>query len=68
MREKCYTLGDLMDSPDEMLTAEQIAPVLRVDQQTLRMRARLGLLPFPVFINRRRVLFPRAGLIKFLEG
>ena len=68
MRGKCLSLQDIKDSPDEMLTAEQIAPVLRVDQQTLRMRARLGLLPFPSFINRRRVLFPRAGLIKFLEG
>lgn len=63
------TINDLEAMADEVLTPSQVAPLLRMNPDTLRLAARefpeqLG---FPVIVIGSRVKIPRRAFIRFLS-
>ena len=64
------TLDELEALPVEVFTPAQIAPVLRLDQDTIRGQAREKpeLLGFPVVVAGSRVKVPKRPFIKFMQG
>ena len=62
------TVAEIKASTAEFLTAEQIAPVLSANPDTIRRQAREApeLLRFPVTVIGRRVRFPRLAFLKFM--
>lgn len=63
------TLAEIETYEKEILTPAQVAPILGMDQQTLRLRARLrpDLIPFPVFLNKSRVKIPRLPFLNYMK-
>lgn len=63
------TLEQIKALPDEILTCQQIAPLLKANPATLHDQAivRPDLLGFPVIVAGRRVKIPRRPFIKFME-
>lgn len=64
------TLDELATLTVDVLTPAQIAPILRLDADTIRGQARdcperLG---FPVIVAKSRVKIPRAAFLKFMRG
>ena len=62
-------LEDLAALPVEVLTPAQVAPVLCLDQDTIRGQARecperLG---FPVIVAKSRVKIPKRAFIRFMR-
>ena len=62
------TLEQIAAIPDEVLTCQQIAPLLRANpatlhQQAVEMPERLG---FPVIVAGNRVKIPKRSFIKFM--
>lgn len=64
------TLDELAALPTEVLTPAQVAPLLHLDQDTIRgqARERPELLGFPVIVAKSRVKIPKRPFIKFLQG
>lgn len=64
------TLSEVERSKKSMLTAVDIAPILRSDPQLIRMQARERpeLLGFPVICVGSRVKIPREGFLRFVRG
>lgn len=64
------TLSEVERSKKSMLTAVDIAPILRSDPQLIRMQARERpeLLGFPVICVGSRVKIPREGFLRFVLG
>lgn len=64
------TLKDLETCPDEMLTAEQIAPILGADPHSIRLQAHKDAraLGFPAIVIGRRVKIPREGFLNFCRA
>lgn len=64
------TLEELEDLPVDVLTPAQIAPVLRLDQDTIRGQARScpALLGFPVIVAKSRVKIPKQPFLRFMRG
>lgn len=64
------TLDELAALPVEVLTPAQVAPVLCLDQDTIRGQARScpELLGFPVVVAGNRVKIPKAAFISFMKG
>ena len=64
------TLDELAALPVEVLTPAQIAPVLHLDQDTIRGQAREcpELLGFPVVVAGNRVKIPKRPFLRFMEG
>ena len=62
------TVQEIKDSPDRWLTAEQIAPVLECDPNSIRRQAQTdpGKLGFPVTVLGARVKINRLGFLAFL--
>ena len=62
------TVSEIKASTDEFLTAEQIAPVLGANPDTIRRQAREApeLLGVPAVVLGRRVRFPRLAFLKFM--
>ena len=64
------TLDEIRRSSKEVLTCQDVAPVLSCNPATLHMQAveqpkRLG---FPVIVMGSRVKIPRRPFLKFMEG
>lgn len=64
------TLDELEALPVEVLTPAQVAPVLHLDQDTIRGQAREcpELLGFPVVVAGSRVKIPKRTFVKFMSG
>ena len=64
------TLEEIAAIPDEVLTAAQIAPVCRMDQETIRgqARERPELLGFPVIVAGRQVRIPKRAFVRYMQG
>jgi len=64
------TLEELEDLPTEILTCQQIAPLLGANPATIHGQAtdRPELLGFPVIVMGRRVKIPKAAFIRFMRG
>lgn len=64
------TLQDIEKHPREFLTPALVAPVIGMDQQTLRMRARErpDLLGFSVICAGSRVKIPKEAFLRFMRG
>lgn len=64
------TLRDVAESKKLMLTAVDIAPILRSDPQLIRMQARERpeLLGFPVVCIGSRVKIPKEGFLRHIRG
>lgn len=62
------TLDELEALPVEVLTPAQVAPVLHLDQDTIRGQARScpKLLGFPVSVVCTRIKINRIGFLEFL--
>jgi hypothetical protein len=63
------TLEEIAALPFEVLTPAQVAPVLRLDQDTIRGQARecperLG---FPVIVAKSRVKIPKQAFLRFMR-
>lgn len=63
------TLEEIAALPVEVLTPAQVAPVLRLDQDTIRGQARecperLG---FPVIVAKSRVKIPKQPFLRFMR-
>lgn len=63
------TLDELAALPVEVLTPAQVAPVLCLDQDTIRGQARScpELLGFPVVVAGNRVKIPKRPFIRFMR-
>ena len=64
------TLDEIRESSKEVLTCQDVAPVLQCNPATLHMQAveqpwKLG---FPVIVMGSRVKIPRRPFLKFMEG
>lgn len=62
------TLKEIEESTKEVLTCQEVAPVLRCNPATLHLQAieepwRLG---FPVIVMGRRVKIPRQPFLKYM--
>ena len=64
------TLEQIAAIPGEVLTCQQIAPILRANPATLHQQAMEmpHLLGFPVIVAGNRVKVPKRAFIKFMEG
>lgn len=64
------TLDEIEAIPAEVLTPAQVAPVLHLDQDTVRDQARTcpARLCFPVIVAGRRVKIPKKSFVKFMRG
>lgn len=64
------TLDELAALPVEVLTPAQVAPVLHLDQDTIRGQERTcpELLGFPVVVAGNRVKIPKRPFLTFMEG
>lgn len=64
------TLDEIAALPVEVLTPAQVAPVLCLDQDTIRgqARSRPELFGFPVVVAGNRVKIPKAAFISFMKG
>jgi hypothetical protein len=64
------TLEELENLPTEILTCQQIAPLLGANPATIHGQAtdRPELLGFPVIVMGRRVKIPKAAFIRFMRG
>ena len=64
------TLDEIEAIPDEVLTPAQVAPVLHLDQDTVRGQARTcpARLGFPVIVAGSRVKIPKKSFVKFMRG
>lgn len=64
------TLEDIEDLDCETLTAQQIAPILCANPETIRLQARERpeLLGFPVIVLGNRVKIPRQPFLSFMRG
>lgn len=62
------TLEDIEDLDSEMLTAQQIAPILGVNPQTIRVMAATNhaALGFPVIVMGSRVKIPKVPFLHFM--
>lgn len=67
---KRLTLEEIEALPVEVLTPAQVAPVLHLDQDTLRGQARdcPARLGFPVIVAGSRVKIPKKSFVKFMRG
>lgn len=63
------TLDELAALPVEVLTPAQVAPVLCLDQDTIRGQARScpELLGFPVVVAGNRVKIPKKPFLRFMQ-
>ena len=63
------TLDELAALPVEVLTPAQVAPVLCLDQDTIRGQARScpELLGFPVVVAGNRVKIPKRPFLRFMQ-
>lgn len=63
------TLDELAALPVEVLTPAQVAPVLCLDQDTIRgqARSRPELLGFPVVVAGNRVKIPKRPFLRFMQ-
>ena len=66
---KNLTLEDLEALPCEVLTCQQIAPILGADPGTIHQQAMEApyMLGFPVIVMKSRVKVPRRAFIKFMR-
>ena len=64
------TLAELEALPTEVLTCQQIAPILGANPATIHGQAtdRPELLGFPVIVMGRRVKIPKRPFIAFMRG
>lgn len=64
------TLQEIEAFPKEMLTAEQIAPILGADVHSIRLQAHSDpkALGFPVIVIKRRVKIPRQGFLNYCRA
>ena len=64
------TLDEIEAIPAEVLTPAQVAPVLHLDQDTMRGQARTcpARLGFPVIVAGSRVKIPKKSFVKFMRG
>lgn len=64
------TLAEIEALPSEVLTCQQIAPVLGANPATIHLQAtdRPELLGFPVIVMGSRVKVPKAAFIRFMRG
>lgn len=64
------TLAELEALPSEVLTCQQIAPVLGANPATIHLQAtdRPELLGFPVIVMGSRVKIPKRSFVKFMRG
>lgn len=64
------TLAELEALPVEVFTPAQVAPVLKLDQDTIRGQARScpELLGFPVIVAMSRVKIPKQPFLRFMRG
>ena len=63
------TLEDLEALPGEVLTCQQIAPILGADPGTIHAQAMEApyMLGFPVIVMKSRVKVPRRAFIRFMR-
>jgi len=66
---KALSLDELAALPVEVLTAEEVAPLCRMDGETIRGQAREcpDLLGFPVIVAKRQVRIPKRPFIRFMR-
>ena len=64
------TLAEIEALPSEVLTCQQIAPVLGASPATIHLQAieRPELLGFPVIVMKSRVKFPKQAFLAFMRG
>lgn len=64
------TLEEIEALPSEVLTLAQVAPVLHLDQDTVRGQARTcpELLGFPVIVAGSRVKIPKRPFLRFMRN
>jgi len=64
------TLQDIERIESEVLTCQQVAPILKANPATIHGQAveRPELLGFPVIVAGRRVKIPKQAFIKFMRG
>lgn len=64
------TLAELEALPSEVLTCQQIAPILGANPATIHLQAtdRPELLGFPVIVMGSRVKVPKQAFLRFMRG
>lgn len=62
------TLEEMKLYPRAYLVPAQVAAVLGMSAQTVRMMARAERLPFPAIVTRSRVRIPTKPFIAYMEG
>lgn len=64
------TLEELSALTVDVLTPAQVAPILRLDADTIRGQARdcPDRLGFPVIVAKSRVKIPRVAFLRFMRG
>lgn len=62
------TLEEVKASPKEMLTPQEIAPILGVHPYSINVKARKGTLEFKAYFSGNRCKIPKQGFIKYMEG
>lgn len=60
------TLEEMKRSSQTMLLAKDVAPVLGSDQQSIRISAKMGVLPFPYMFSGNRLKIPRVPFLRWL--
>jgi hypothetical protein len=64
------TLAEIEAMTTDVLTPAQVAGVLHLDQDTIRLQARScpALLGFPVIVAGNRTKIPRVPFLRFMRG
>ena len=64
------TLAEIEALPGEVLTCQQIAPVLGANPATIHLQAtdRPEMLGFPVIVMGNRVRIPKDGFVRWARG
>ena len=64
------TLADIENMPEEVLTAEQVAPILGVNPHSIRLQANEDpyAFGFPVMVIGTRVKIPRRPFLNYMKG
>lgn len=62
------TLDEVRKSDKEVLTPQDIAPILRVNPYSINVKAKDGTLEFKAYFSGNRVKIPRIPFLKYMEA
>ena len=62
------TLDEVRRSAKEVLTPQEIAPILGVHPYSINVKARKGTLEFKAYFSGNRCKIPRIQFLRYMEG